>query len=145
MATVTKDFRVKSGLVVEGSTATVNGHDILTEALVDAKGDILVASAADAVAPSKTMLVSKVPTAAGADHLTPFVSDESAVRTYPFVPTVTLVPVFDPVPTSKSPFASNISFVTISCVLTVAVDPSTTSPDFTLKSFVTVAIFYLLG
>jgi hypothetical protein len=50
MATVTKDFRVKAGLVVEGSTATVNSHDILTEALVDAKGDLLVASAADAVA-----------------------------------------------------------------------------------------------
>jgi hypothetical protein len=49
MATVTKDFRVKAGLVVEGSTATVNGHDVLTEALVDAKGDLLVASGADAV------------------------------------------------------------------------------------------------
>ena len=49
MATVTKDFRVKAGLVVEGSTATVNSHDILTEALVDAKGDLLVASGADAV------------------------------------------------------------------------------------------------
>jgi hypothetical protein len=49
MATVTKDFRVKAGLVVEGSTATVNGHDILTEALVDQKGDLLVASAADTV------------------------------------------------------------------------------------------------
>ena len=49
MATVTKDFRVKAGLVVEGSTATVNGHDVLTEALVDAKGDLLVASAADTV------------------------------------------------------------------------------------------------
>ena len=49
MATVNKDFRVKAGLVVEGSTATVNGHDILTEALVDAKGDLLVASGADAV------------------------------------------------------------------------------------------------
>ena len=49
MATVVKDFRVKAGLVVEGSTATVNSHDILTEALVDAKGDLLVASAADAV------------------------------------------------------------------------------------------------
>jgi hypothetical protein len=49
MATVTKDFRVKNGLVVEGSTATVNGHDVLTEALVDAKGDLLVASGADAV------------------------------------------------------------------------------------------------
>jgi hypothetical protein len=49
MATVTKDFRLKAGLVVEGSTATVNGHDVLTEALVDAKGDLLVASGADAV------------------------------------------------------------------------------------------------
>lgn len=49
MATVTKDFRVKAGLIVEGSTATVNNHDILTEALVDAKGDLLVASAADTV------------------------------------------------------------------------------------------------
>jgi hypothetical protein len=49
MATVTKDFRVKNGIVVEGTTATVNGHDILTEALVDAKGDLLVASGADAV------------------------------------------------------------------------------------------------
>jgi hypothetical protein len=49
MATVTKDFRVKAGLVVEGSTATVNGHDILTEALVDQKGDLLVASGPDAV------------------------------------------------------------------------------------------------
>jgi hypothetical protein len=49
MATVTKDFRVKAGLIVEGSTATVNSHDILTEALVDAKGDLLVASGADAV------------------------------------------------------------------------------------------------
>ena len=49
MATVTKDFRVKNGIVVEGTTATVNGHDVLTEALVDAKGDLLVASGADAV------------------------------------------------------------------------------------------------
>lgn len=31
MATVTKDFKVKSGLVVEGATATVNNHDILTK------------------------------------------------------------------------------------------------------------------
>ena len=49
MATVNKDFKVKNGLIVEGSTATVNGHDVLTEALVDAKGDLLVASGADAV------------------------------------------------------------------------------------------------
>jgi len=32
MATVTKDFRVKNGLIVEGSTATVNSSNILTEA-----------------------------------------------------------------------------------------------------------------
>lgn len=32
MATVNKDFRVKSGLVVEGSTGTINGSNILTEA-----------------------------------------------------------------------------------------------------------------
>ena len=32
MATVNKDFRIKNGLVVEGSTATVNGQNVLTEA-----------------------------------------------------------------------------------------------------------------
>ncbi len=31
MATVNKDFKIKSGLVVEGTTATVNGYDILTK------------------------------------------------------------------------------------------------------------------
>lgn len=31
MATVTKDFRIKSGLVVEGTTGTINGSDIITE------------------------------------------------------------------------------------------------------------------
>lgn len=31
MATVTKDFRIKSGLVVEGANATVNGSDLITE------------------------------------------------------------------------------------------------------------------
>jgi hypothetical protein len=31
MATVTKDFKVKSGLVVEGATATVNNYDVLTK------------------------------------------------------------------------------------------------------------------
>jgi hypothetical protein len=50
MATVTKDFRVKAGLVVEGSTATVNGKNIITAGLVDAKGDLIVASADDVVA-----------------------------------------------------------------------------------------------
>jgi hypothetical protein len=31
MATVNKDFKIKSGLVVEGATGTINGHDILTK------------------------------------------------------------------------------------------------------------------
>jgi hypothetical protein len=31
MATVTKDFKVKNGLVVEGTTGTIDGHDILTK------------------------------------------------------------------------------------------------------------------
>jgi hypothetical protein len=31
MATVTKDFRIKSGLVVEGTNGTINGSDIITE------------------------------------------------------------------------------------------------------------------
>jgi hypothetical protein len=49
MATVTKDFRVKAGLVVEGATATVEGHDILTKKLADAKGDLLVGTADNAI------------------------------------------------------------------------------------------------
>jgi len=31
MATVNKDFKIKNGLVVEGSTGTINGYDILTK------------------------------------------------------------------------------------------------------------------
>lgn len=31
MATVTKDFKVKNGLIVEGATGTINNHDILTK------------------------------------------------------------------------------------------------------------------
>ena len=50
MATVAKDFRIKNGLVVEGSTATVNGKNIITAGVVDAKGDLIVGSADDAVA-----------------------------------------------------------------------------------------------
>jgi hypothetical protein len=50
MATVAKDFRVKSGLIVEGSTATVNGKNVITAGVVDAKGDLIVGSADDAVA-----------------------------------------------------------------------------------------------
>lgn len=50
MATINKDFKIKQGLIVEGSTATVGGHDVITKGIVDAKGDILVASGADAIA-----------------------------------------------------------------------------------------------
>jgi len=49
MATVTKDFRLKAGLVVEGSTATVAGKNVITAGVVDAKGDLIVGSADDAV------------------------------------------------------------------------------------------------
>lgn len=35
MATVNKDFKLKNGLIVEGSTATVAGYDILTKATDD--------------------------------------------------------------------------------------------------------------
>jgi small-conductance mechanosensitive channel len=31
MATVVKNFRIKSGLIVEGTSGTINGHNILTE------------------------------------------------------------------------------------------------------------------
>ena len=36
MATVNKNFKVKNGLVVEGSTATVEGNQVLTETASDA-------------------------------------------------------------------------------------------------------------
>jgi hypothetical protein len=49
MATITKDFRVKAGLVVEGATATVEGHDVLTKKIADAKGDLLVGTADNAI------------------------------------------------------------------------------------------------
>ncbi len=35
MATVLKDFKIKSGLIVEGTNATVNGYDILTKDSAD--------------------------------------------------------------------------------------------------------------
>lgn len=35
MATVSKNFRVKNGLIVEGSTATVNGYDLLKKSTAD--------------------------------------------------------------------------------------------------------------
>ena len=42
MATVDKAFRIKNGLVVEGATATVNTHDVITKEIFDAKGDLIV-------------------------------------------------------------------------------------------------------
>ena len=50
MATVDKDFKVKKGLIVEGTSATVNGKNVITAGVVDAKGDLIVGSADDAVA-----------------------------------------------------------------------------------------------
>lgn len=41
MATVNKDFRVKSGLVVEGANATVNGSQVLTEASTEFLQDVI--------------------------------------------------------------------------------------------------------
>ena len=35
MATVNKDFKIKSGLIVEGTTATINGFDALTKKQAD--------------------------------------------------------------------------------------------------------------
>ena len=43
MATVNKDFRVKHGLVVEGSTATVNGSNVLTESSTEFLQDTVAA------------------------------------------------------------------------------------------------------
>jgi len=51
MATVNKDFKIKSGLVVEGTTGTINGKSIITAGISNAKGDLIVGSADDAVAP----------------------------------------------------------------------------------------------
>lgn len=45
MATFDKDFRVKNGIVVEGSTATVNGNNVLTTASsLDSLNDVTIAS-----------------------------------------------------------------------------------------------------
>jgi hypothetical protein len=42
MATVDKAFRIKNGLIVDGATATVNTHDVITKEIFDAKGDLIV-------------------------------------------------------------------------------------------------------
>lgn len=53
MATVNKDFRIKNGLVVEGSTATVNGQNVLTEASTSFLAE-LVADTVGAMVSSNT-------------------------------------------------------------------------------------------
>lgn len=35
MATDNKDFKIKNGLVVQGTTATVNGNNVLTDSQID--------------------------------------------------------------------------------------------------------------
>lgn len=46
MATVNKDFIVKNGIVVSGTTATVNGNQVLTEASsINALNDVTITSA----------------------------------------------------------------------------------------------------
>jgi len=42
MATVDKAFRIKNGLIVDGATATVNTHDVITKEIFDEKGDLIV-------------------------------------------------------------------------------------------------------
>ena len=59
---------------------------------------------------------------AGLDHFVPVASAESAVRTCQLVPTARREAVFVPVPTAKSPFASQIA--------SVATDPP---PDITIS------------
>jgi hypothetical protein len=48
LATNSKDFRVKNGLVVEGSTATVNGSSVLTaSSSINALSDVNTPSVSD--------------------------------------------------------------------------------------------------
>ena len=45
MATTNKDFRIKNGLVVEGTTSTVNGNQVLTTASsIDALSDVVIST-----------------------------------------------------------------------------------------------------
>jgi hypothetical protein len=82
MATVDKNFRVKNGLVVEGSTATVNGKNVITAGVVDAKGDLIVGSADDAVARLGVGTNGQVLTAAsGATYVVQW-SDPAAVGVF---------------------------------------------------------------
>ena len=58
MATIAKNFRVKNGLVVEGTVATVNGNDILTKDQADLDYiTALVGGAADSTATPDTLVL----------------------------------------------------------------------------------------
>ena len=103
-----------------------------------------VVSKAFAVEPSNVILESNTPTAAGLAHSRPYVAPEFAVRTWPFVPTPKRAIASTPDATRISPFASTIASVITFLPPTVAVAPSTIRPYLILKSFVTVAILYLL-
>lgn len=58
MATVNKDFKIKSGLIVEGTTATVNGYDVLTKKTEDQNYiiDLIGGSATSAATPDTVVL-----------------------------------------------------------------------------------------
>jgi len=89
MATVDKAFRVKNGLVVEGATATVNTHDVITKEIFDAKGDLLNETngvkwaAAPAVGSFETSIVFEG-TTANDFETTLQVTDPTADRTITF-------------------------------------------------------------
>lgn len=58
MATVNKDFKIKHGLVVEGSTGTINGNDILTKAPADQEYiQDLVGGSGDSNATANTLVL----------------------------------------------------------------------------------------
>ena len=82
MATVNKDFKIKYGLIVEGSTATVGGKNVITDAIVDAKGDILVASGVDAIARLGVGTNGQVLTAASGEVLGVKWADPAAVGVF---------------------------------------------------------------
>ena len=82
MATVNKDFKIKYGLIVEGSTATVGGKNVITDAIVDAKGDILVASGVDAISRLGIGTNGQVLTAASGETLGVKWADPAAVGVF---------------------------------------------------------------
>ena len=58
MATVNKDFKIKNGLVVEGTTGTINGNDILTKSSADQEYiQDLVGGSGDSNATANTLVL----------------------------------------------------------------------------------------